>query len=208
MKVVINESQFLKLLVENKSNEIERSLSGSKKFARELASDVKKQYKLDVGLLLTWGTVVGGFVQPISKYMEGKYTNLSNQDITLILFGIALTYFSDNKKLLGQVLDIIKDKKLITFFLQAKRKADELKNAFISFLESLNITFSRVANMLAYSFFIPLTPLIHDIVTFDLTEDQVSLIAKAVAHYTAISVSSTMVEKIVRGMIKRFRSKV
>ena len=45
--------------------------------------------------------------------MEDRYSNLSESDITLICFGITLTFFSSNKEKLHKVLEIIKEKKLL-----------------------------------------------------------------------------------------------
>lgn len=208
MKVLISESQFLKILKENKENEIEEVFSNSKSFTKKVISDVKTQFNLDFNFLTTWGSIIGGFVGPISKYMEGKYPNLSEQDITLISFGLILTFFSSNTEKLNKVLQIIKDKKIITFFDIALMKAYDLKEAFFSFLESLNITFSKVSSMVAYTFLVPLVPLISDIVKLDLTEDQINLLATGISHHATTIISSKILYRLVKKMIERFRSKI
>lgn len=208
MKVLINESQFLKILKENKENEIEEVFSNSKNFTKKVISDVKTQFNLDFNFLTTWGSIIGGFVGPISEYMEGKYPNLSEQDITLISFGLILTFFSSNTEKLNKVLQIIKDKKIITFFDIALMKAYDLKEAFFSFLESLNITFSKVSSMVAYTFLVPLVPLISDIVKLDLTEDQINLLATGISHHATTIISSKILYRLVKKMIERFRSKI
>lgn len=208
MKVLISESQFLKILKENKENEIEEVFSNSKSFTKKVISDVKTQFNLDFSFLTTWGSIIGGFVGPISKYMEGKYPNLSEQDITLISFGLILTFFSSNTEKLNKVLQIIKDKKIITFFDIALMKAYDLKEAFFSFLESLNITFSKVSSMVAYTFLVPLVPLISDIVKLDLTEDQINLLATGISHHATTIISSKILYRLVKKMIERFRSKI
>ena len=129
----------------------------SRDFTNKFLKDVKKQFGIDFTFLLTWGSVIGGFVGPISNYMEDRYSNLSESDITLICFGITLTFFSSNKEKLHKVLEIIKEKKLITFFDRAMIKSYELRDAMFNFLESLNITFSKVSNMIAYTFFNPIS---------------------------------------------------
>ena len=65
------------------------------------------------------------------------YSNLSESDITLICFGITLTIFSTNKEKLHKVLEIIKEKKLITFFDRAMIKSYELRDAMFNFLENV-----------------------------------------------------------------------
>lgn len=206
MNVVITESQYLQILRENQENEIEQTFSNSKEFAKKIVSDAKKQYGIDFSFLTTWGSVIGGFVGPITNYMEGKYPNLSETDITLISFGIILTFFSSNKEKLNKVLQIIKDRKLVTFFDRALMKSYDLRDALAGFLDSLNVTFSKVSNMVAYTFLVPLMPLLKDISEMDLDEKQIEFIAMGISHYTGGIIASNLLSTVVKKIIKRFKS--
>jgi len=206
MKIILTEDQYISLLKEEKENEIEQTFTNSKKFTKRLLRDVKNQYGIDFNFALTWGSVIGGFVGPISKYLEGKYTNLSKTDITLICFGIVLTFFSENKEKLHKVLELIKENKLITFFDHALMKAYDLKDAFFNFLESLNMTFSKVSNMVAYTFLVPLIPLLKNLADMDLSSDQIHLLSMGVSHYTGTIISSKIITELIKKIIKRFRS--
>jgi len=206
MKIILTEDQYISLLKEEKENEIEQTFTNSKKFTKRLLRDVKNQYGIDFNFALTWGSVIGGFVGPISKYLEGKYTNLSETDITLICFGIVLTFFSENKEKLHKVLELIKENKLITFFDHALMKAYDLKDAFFNFLESLNMTFSKVSNMVAYTFLVPLIPLLKNLADMDLSSDQIHLLSMGVSHYTGTIISSKIITELIKKIIKRFRS--
>jgi hypothetical protein len=204
MDLILTESQFIKLLKEEKQEELHQVFNNSRKFTKNLIKDVKNQYGIDFKFALTWGSVIGGFVGPISRYMEGKYTNLSQSEINLICFGIILTFFFDNKEKLKEVLEIIKEKKLVTFFDRALMKAFDLKDAFLNFLSSLNLTFSKVSNMMAYTFLVPVVPLLLELP--DLSEEQFSLIATGVGHYMGSLFSSKIVSEVIQKMIERFRS--
>lgn len=205
MDLILTESQFIKLLKEQQEEEISGIFEKSRDFTKKFLKDVKKQYGIDFTFLLTWGSVIGGFVGPISNYMEDRYSNLSESDITLICFGITLTFFSSNKEKLHKVLEIIKEKKLITFFDRAILKSYELKDAMVNFLDSLNITFSKVSNMIAYTFLIPLVPLLKDISDLDLSEQQVNLIVTGVSHYTGGIFASNLLTTLIDKIIKRFK---
>lgn len=204
MDLILTESQFIKLLKEEKQEELHQVFNESRKFTKNLIKDVKNQYGIDFKFALTWGSVIGGFVGPISRYMEGKYTNLSQSEINLICFGIILTFFFDNKEKLKEVLEIIKEKKLVTFFDRALMKAFDLKDAFLNFLSSLNLTFSKVSNMMAYTFLVPVVPLLLELP--DLSEEQISLISTGVGHYMGSLFSSKIVSEVIQKMIERFRS--
>ncbi len=206
MNIILTESQYIKLLKENKENEIEEIFSSSRNVTKNIISDIKKKHGIDFTFALTWGSVIGGFIGPISSYMNGLYPNLSQSDINLICFGIILTFFSDNKEKLKKTLDLIKKEGIITFFDRALNKAYDLKEAFFGFLESLNITFSKISNMMAYTFLVPLVPLLKNLAELDLSGDQIELITKGIIHYTGIITSSTLISEMVKKMIARFKS--
>jgi hypothetical protein len=206
MEVIITKSQYVKLLTEEKKNEIESTFDDSKSFVKRVVGDIKKQHGMDFSFALTWGPTIGGFVGPISRYLEGTYPSLSQSDITLLTFGIIMTFFSSNKEKINKVLTLIKEKGLVTFFDRALRKSFDLKESFIDFIESLNVTFSRTSNMLAYTFLVPLVPMLKELSDMDLDPSQVVMIAKGIASYTGTAVSSTIIFELVKKIIKRFRS--
>jgi hypothetical protein len=206
MDIILTESQYVKLLVERNENKILGALEKSKDFAKKIFDDVKKQFGIDFIFLGSWGTVIGGFSGPITKYMEGLYPNLEQQDITLITFGIILTFFSSNKEKLNKVLQLIKERGIITFFDRALLKAYDLRDAFFGFLESLNLTMSKVSNMLAYCFLIPLVPLLKELSDLNLSKDQIDLIVSSIGHWGAVTGGSKIVESMVSSILKRFKS--
>lgn len=205
MDIILSEHQYSKLLTEEKKSEVSQSVSESKKFVKDVISDIKTQYKIDFSFALTWGAAIGGFVGPIARYMEGKYPSLTHSDITLLSFACILTYFSSNKDKLSKVLDLIKEKKLVTYFQQMLMKSEDLKESFFEFLSSLNITFSKVGNMLAYTFLVPLVPMLKHVADMDLPKDQLDLLIKSIIGYAAVLTSSVVVRDVVEKIIKRFR---
>jgi hypothetical protein len=206
MDIILTESQYLKLLVERNENKILGVFEKSKDFAKKIFNDVKKQFGIDFTFLGTWGSVIGGFSGPIASYLEGHYPNLDEKDITLITFGIILTFFSSNKEKLNKVLQLIKEKGIVTFFDRALLKAYDLRDAFVGFLESLNLTMSKVSNMMAYCFLIPLVPLLKELADLNLTKDQVDLVVSGIGHYAAVTGGSKVIELMVSSILKRFKS--
>ena len=206
MDIILTESQYLNLLVERNESKIFSVFEKSKDFTKKIFNDVKKQFGIDFTFLGTWGSVIGGFSGPIASYLEGHYPNLDEQDITLITFGIILTFFSSNKEKLNKVLQLIKEKGIITFFDRALLKAYDLRDAFVGFLESLNLTISKVSNMLAYCFLIPLVPLLKELADLNLSKDQVDLVVSGIGHYAAVTGMSKVIESMVSSILKRFKS--
>ena len=206
MDIILTESQYIQLLIERNENKIASVFEKSKDFTKKLINDIKNQYNIDFTFLGTWGSVIGGFAGPIAKYMEGTYPNLTEQDIILITFGIVLTFFSSNKEKLNKVLQLIKEKGIITFFDRALLKAYDLKDAFVGFLDSLNVTMSKVSNMLAYCFLIPLVPLLKDVSDLNLSKDQIELVITGVSHYGMVTAGSKVIESMVKSILNRFKT--
>lgn len=207
MEIILTETQLNRILTEEKSNIISSILGRSEETARRIVKNVKNQYKLDFKFLSTYGAIIGGFAGPIEDYLRGLYPNLDEKDISLICFGIIMTFFSSNTEKLGKVLDLIKENGLRTYFDRALRKSYDLKDAFTEFLESLNVTFSNVGSAMAFSFVIPMLSLIYDIATQEGNVGlNVEMLLKSILTYKVLSASSETLSELFSKMIKRFRS--
>ena len=206
MEIILTESQLQRILLEQGGDEIKNEFDESKKFVREVISYVKKQHKMDFTFAATWGAALGGFARPVSDYLNNLDPTLSEGNIKLIVFGIILTFFSSNTEKLGKVLDIIKKEGLVTYFNSALRKSYDLKEAFFEFMGSLNLTFSKVSNMLAYAFLIPVVPLLEHVLGTGLSDNQEQLFIDGILHYSATMVGSSVIYEIIKRMIKRFKT--
>jgi hypothetical protein len=207
MEIILTEGQLNRILTESRSNLISSILGRSEDTAKRIVRNVKNQYKLDFKFVSTYGAIIGGFAGPVEDYLRGLYPNLDERDISLICFGIIMTFFSSNKEKLGKVLDLIKENGLRTYFDRALRKSYDLKDAFTEFLDSLNVTFSSVGNAIAFSFIIPMLSLIYDVATQEGNVNlNVEMLLKSILSYKVLSASSETLSELFDKMIKRFRS--
>ena len=207
MEIILTEAQLNRILTEEKSNIISSILDKSDSTVKRIVKNVKNQYKLDFKFLSTYGAIIGGFAGPVEEYLRGLYPNLDEKDISLICFGIIMTFFSSNTEKLGKVLDLIKENGLRTYFDRALRKSYDLKDAFTEFLESLNVTFSSVGNAMAFAFIIPMVSVIYDITTQEGNVGlNVEMLIKSILSYKVLSASSETLSELFSKMIKRFRS--
>jgi hypothetical protein len=125
-------------------------------FTNKLISKVQKKYKLNLSLLTTWGTAVGGLVMPLDNYIKTNNLSLDDNQTALILIGIASAYFLDNKKLFGKIIEKIKEEGIYEIFKNVISKSEDLKFTFTSFIKSLNTTLESVTDILSYAFLIPI----------------------------------------------------
>jgi uncharacterized membrane protein len=207
MQIILTESQMNRLLLEERNTTISNILKNSENFTRQIVRNVKKAFSLDFKFLSTFGSVIGGFTAPIHEFLSGNYPTLDDKDISLICFGIIMMFFSENEEKTKKVIEIIKQKGLRTYFRQALYKSQDLKKAFIDFLESLGISLSNAGNAFAFAFIIPFFSLIYDIAKSngDISSN-VEMLVKTVLSYGIVVGGSETLRELFTKIIKRFRS--
>jgi hypothetical protein len=196
MKIVITEHQYEKLLLESSKSIIGDEIKRSKEFIKKIVRSVKEDTKLDFSFLFTWGAAIGGFSRPVFNYFEGRNPEL---------IACAVTYYTSNKEKLGKLLDIIKERGLVDYFNEMLSKTDELKNTFLSFIDSLKIAGSKMSSMLAYTFIIPFLSKLLDM-SGGATSTDVTVLTKILLGYLTIKLSAATLTELINKIIERFRS--
>ena len=206
MKVVITENQNKLLLTEGLSEKILASYKSMGKFADKVLKETKEVTGIDFGFLLSWGATLGGLMMPVSKFIEGEHPELTSVDLSLLVTGVMVTYYSSNKKTLSKILSTIKERGLVDVFDKMLSTTSNLKDTFLSFIGSLNITMSKISNMLAYTFLIPILPQLYEMAQMGFDQTTVNQIIKRILSYGTIVGSSIIIREIIRKIINRFKS--
>jgi hypothetical protein len=206
MNIVITESQYKKLLLEESSNKILGTLKGLKTMVSDILKKTQKQTKIDFEFLLTWGATIGGFVGPVSDFIDGKFPEINDMEKSLLLTGIILTYFTSNKEKLNKVLVIIKEKGLVKTFDEILKKTEDLEKTFLGFVDSLGITVKNLSNMLAYSFLIPILPKLYQMSETGFTNEDISELTKRLLSFGIINLSGETVKEILKKIVSRFKN--
>ena len=149
--------------------------------------------------MLTWGASIGGFMVPINEYLKSGSVEISDMDLSLVLTSIMATLYLENQTTIKELRKQIRDRGLSDVFISGLKKTEELKYTFLKFIESMNITFSKVSNMLAYSFIVPILPMLYDI---ESTETQA--IVERLLSFGLITISSIVLRDLISKIIKRF----
>ncbi len=205
MKIIITENQNRSLLNEGVSESIVRSYRSMKKFTEKVLKETRDTTGLDFEFLMSWGSTLGGLMMPVSQYIEGKHPELTSLDISLLITGAMVTYYTSNKKALSKILETIKEKGLVNVFDEVLSATSNLKDTFLSFVSSLNITMGKMANMLAYTFLIPLLPQLYEMAQTGYDQNTVNQIIKRILSYGAIIGSSAIVRELIKKIVNRFR---
>jgi hypothetical protein len=204
--IIINEQQKKLILKESIVDNIRKSIEEGYEYTTKVLSDVKKDYGLNLEFLITWGASIGGFIAPVGDFVQGKYPQITDIELSLILTGIIAVHYLDNKKQIEKILLKIKEEGLSDVFKVGLKKSNELKNTLFNFLESLNITLFKVSKIMSYAFIVPILLMIFNMVksgqisTSDAKEITIRIVGSGV-----VSLSGIVVRDLVTKLIKRFR---
>ncbi len=204
MDFLITESQF-NYLVENKDTDIiEKNISELESFSKKIYSDAKRKFGIDLKLLLTWGTAVGGLVAPLDNFIKTSDLSVTDDQASLILIGIITTLFFDNEELFSKVYTKIKEEGIEKQFMTVLRKGQDLKKSFINFLLSLNISINNISGLIRYSFLIPIISDLQNYVSdaSDITETAKMISARILAS-GAVMVSSDILYQLIRRILRK-----
>jgi hypothetical protein len=91
MEFLITESQLRTILSEEERSRMDGYMKQLNSFTKQIVNRVLKSYGLNLRMLLTWGTSVGGMVLPLDQYLRTGEFDLNESQRMLVLAGIAFT---------------------------------------------------------------------------------------------------------------------
>lgn len=175
-------------------------------FTNNMVNRVSKSYGLNLKMLLTWGTSVGGMVMPLDNYLKTNNFNMTDDQRYLVLAGIAFMFFFEGKKGITQILEKIKEEGLEDVFNEAMSKGIELKESFKSFLSAVNVTVSSFLDTVAYSFLIPIIIDIQGIASNSTNLKETSmLIAERLIASGVVTVGAKVLANVIRKISDRIK---
>lgn len=203
MKIILTEKQFSLLSEGARSPSLLESLRKLHSFNMKLIRKVEQKYKLNLKFLATWGPAVGGLVMPLDNFIKTGVINVNENQAALILAGVAVSLFFDNRELSNSILKKIKEEGLIESFKIVLEKGKTLRNVFVRFIKSFQTTLQNLTDILAYSFLIPIITDIQSITakntdTLKVTELIVARLLASGLVLVAAEALKDLVSKIVR----------
>lgn len=205
MNILITESQQKMILNESIGQELARIIQKYDDLGKRIGNEIKTILGSDKVGLLTFSASVGGFIGPVQEFLENKFPTMNDAEISLLLTGVISTFFFNNPTLLRKIKKLISEKNLENEFKETISKTRELKKVFFDFMESLNITLFKVSNILGFTFLIPLLPLIYELSSSEISQQDINKIVKIIISYGVITISSVTLKEILTKLIKRFR---
>jgi hypothetical protein len=204
MEFLIKESQLKLILNEENNSRITESVKVLNEYTVNLVKQLKSFYGLNLKMLLTWGTSVGGLMMPLDNFIKSGNFNLSEREEILIIGAVASLLFFENQKNISTLMKKIKEDGLLDVFEIIKNKGEELKNSFVDFLLSLKVSIGSFLEMTAYAFLIPIIFDILNVVDQSITIRQGSLlVTERILASGVVFLSKEVIYNVIRKIIKR-----
>ena len=156
MEFLITESQLRLLLQEEEKSQLGLYVKNMYAFTKQMLNKVFKSYGINLRMLLTWGTSVGGLVLPLDQYLRTQHMELTEEQRMLVLVGIIFALFFETKRPFTKIMSLIKENGLENIFQDGLQKGTQLRDAFTNFLSSANTGVGTFLEAIAYSFLIPI----------------------------------------------------
>lgn len=181
MDFIINKNQLNLILEENEKDKLVNNLKILNDFSKDLISDTSKTFLINTKIFITWGTSIAGFLYPVDNFIRTNYVDISDTNRNLILIGVFMMLFFNTREDTRRIVNEIFRLGFKNEFKQIFKKSKELRDSFKSFLRGLNITVDQTAELISYSFLIPIvgdiTSILNDPST---TAENIELIAKRI----------------------------
>ena len=97
MDFLINEQQLQIILQEQDKSKMTDYMKELYSFTTNVVNKVAKKYELNLKMLMTWGTAVGGLLMPLDRYLMSGNFEMSDSERFLVLAGVASIIFFENK---------------------------------------------------------------------------------------------------------------
>ena len=206
MEFLITESQLRTLLTEEERSMFGNYMKRLNTFTKQIVNRTFKSYGINLRMLLTWGTAVGGMVLPLDRFLRDQNFDLTEDQRMLVLAGLAFSLFFESKRPAGKLFSAIKEEGLEEIFKVGLRKGSQLKDAFLNFMGSLGTGSASFIDTIAYSFMIPIITDIQSVLmdTQDIDEAAI-LIAERLIASGVVLMSSQALTETVKKVLERLK---
>jgi hypothetical protein len=204
MEFLITESQLRVLLQEEEKSQLGLYVKNMYAFTKQMLNKVFRSYGINLRMLLTWGTSVGGLVLPLDQYLRTQHLGLNEDQRMLVLVGIIFALFFETKRPFVKIMSLIKENGLEDIFQDGLRKGTQLRDAFTNFLSSANTGVGTFLEAIAYSFLIPIITDVQSVLgqTEDI-ETAAILIAERLLAAGVILIGRQTLIDVVKNVLKK-----
>ncbi len=206
--ILITEEQKNKILLKESSGQIINVIKKNYDRVKSIIEESSEQIGMNLQFLITWGASIGGFVGPVEDFVRGKFPELNDVQISLILTGVIASYYIDNKKMVYDIFTKIKENGLSSVLKKVLSKTDTFLSVFLDFIASLGLTLHKITNMLSYTFIIPLLGTFFNMAkNMSVESRDVDEIVLRLTSFGLLTVSGIVIKQLINRIVRRFKEK-
>jgi hypothetical protein len=204
MEIIITENQKKLLLLSESMKKVGDIIKHMSNVGIETIKTANENFKFDLKILLTFSAAIGGIFGPLNEFVSGSFPHLSEENVLLITLAVIMVIVTEHTGNVKKLLLEIKNRNLQKEFNTTLEVGTDLKNSFLDFVNSLNLTFSKVTVMMSYAFLIPILDIL-----LDLSKDNSTDSIKEIVYRMGLSLgthfSAIFLREIITKIIERFR---
>lgn len=204
MEILINENQKKELVILESVSKIGSLIKDMAKVGNDAIKTANANFKFDLKILATFSAGIGGVIVPLNDFVRGEFPKLTEQNYVLITLAVAMILVTEHTENIKKLLTEISKQNLTKEFKKTLKVGTELKNSFLDFVNSLNLTFSRITQIMGYAFLIPVIDIIWGLSQDNMIDGTNEIVYRMLlslgSHYSAI-----FLREIITKMIDRFR---
>lgn len=202
MDILITESQSRLLITEGIGENLKSVYEHSADYSADLYKRVKSRLGLNTKILLTFGSLVGALLEPAELYLKGKYPDLSEEQLILLLVGLVSVFFVEHREITKDVIGKIKELNIENQFKDGLKKTRRLVGSFKKFLATGVSTASFASDVLSYIYMIPLLGyLAMTLQGNGMSEEQITDLVDRISMIGALTISTEVLRDIVKRII-------
>ena len=207
MKVLITEEQYQIILNERIREKVNSILDRLDSLAKKIISDVNKQFGISTKFALTYGAGIGALMEPVEKYLNSEFTGLEPWQVSsLVIAAISIVYFEGKEY--DKMKKDIDNQGLSDELKSAIDKVNQLKVKFSDMLNVLGVSVYRAADILAYTFLLPILGMLINVVnTFGVESVEFNKLMQTLLSSGLITVSSIVFRDVVQKIAKTISKK-
>ena len=198
----INESV---LLLESQTSSLGKDLIEIHDQMLKILEDCYQVWKLNAKFLVTWGASLGGLILPLKNWIETNYSELSYEQVILLLLCIASNFFYDNEVFIKKVLKKIHQEGLVDTFKKVFKKTKELKKSLEELLLGLKNFTINMSSIVSYAFILPILSDLVNMVSEGNFGENIQLITTRILASGVILISGIALANLLTELFKSFQ---
>lgn len=205
MKVLISEEQYKRVILEQAQKEVKSLMDTQMDMGRKAIEDASKWIGFDYKFLLTYAMGIGGLLPTVTKWLYNQEPSLDEAQITaLIISAISLVFF-ETKTASEEIRNKMKEKGLESELDKTVTFLEKTKNWLTSLFDAVPEIVMKASNILAYTFLLPLSTYITNIVPDVNTAEAMIATIEGIAMNKVANFSGAYLKTLLKDLISKVR---